>query len=527
VGQPGPARAASGRRAGRRELLGRRLTAAAQPDGSHLRKAARGGAANLIGVVVTSVLNLGLVIVVTRELDKNAAGAVFAVTSAFLLVETVVRFGTDAGVVHFVAKSQVADRSAVPQVIAASFIPIVPAMLLGGIALAFITPVVVHSLGANSGISHVDLVSLLLALTVPIGATYDFMTAATRGLGASKPTVVVERTLRPILQGIGVTTLAVTTGSAAAVSIAWVAPYAVTVVLMAGWLRSILRKQGVSMRSVDWRPRIGEVWRWTLPRSLTGMLQILLQRLDIIIVGAILGGPAAAVYTGATRFVVVGQLGNQAISYVFQPQLAGLVSAGKIKEARELYRVSTAWIVGLNAPLYLAVCTTSPLLVKLLGHRYHAGLSAMVIITAFSLVGTCCGLVDFVIITMGRTSWNLINTAIALGVNLAIDLIFIPDHGIEAAAIGWGAAIMINNFLPLAQVRRAFQFSPVSRLWVTMLVVTGVLFGALPGATLAAFGASLPAMVAALAVATGIYLVVLWQLRESLALSQLLPGGRK
>ena len=268
------------------------------------------------------------------------------------------------------------------------------------------------------------------------------------------------------------------------------------------------------------------MWRFTLPRSLTGILQILLQRLDIIIVGAILGGPAAAVYTGATRFVVVGQLGNQAISYVFQPQLAGLLGRGKIEEARELYRVSTAWIIGLNAPLYLTVCMTAPLLVKLLGARYHSGISSMIIVTAASLVGSSCGLVDFVLLTMGRTSWNLANTIFALAVNLAIDLIFIPHIGIVAAAIGWAAAILLNNFIPLFQIHHSFQFSPVSPLWFRMIAVTGVAFGVLPGIVLLVAGPSLPAMVAVIGLASVGYLMVIWRWRERLALSQLV-GGRK
>jgi O-antigen/teichoic acid export membrane protein len=473
------------------------------------------------------VLNLGLVIIVTRGLDKNAAGAVFAVTSVVLLVETVARLGTDAGVVHFVSKCQVGDRDAVTDVITASFVPLVPAMAVGGIVVAFITPVVVHSLGGDSGISHLGLVSAVMALAVPIGGTYDFMTATTRGLGSSRPTVTVERILRPVLQAAAVITAAALSDGADAVCIAWVAPYAVTVVIMAISLRRLMRANGVPLRSTRWRRHFREVWSFTLPRSLTGMLQILVQRLDIIIVGAILGGPAAAVYTGATRFVVVGQLGNQAISYVFQPQLGRLLAAGKTESARDLYRVSTAWIVGLNVPLYLTVCMTSPLLVRLLGHRYHSGLATMVVITAFSLVGSVCGLVDFVLITMGRTSWNLINTSIALAVNLAIDLIFIPHIGIIAAAFGWGAAILINNFLPLAQVRRNFGFSPVSRLWAEMLVVTGVLFGVVPGIALAVAGPSLPVMAAVVAVAGGVYLAGIWRLRESLALSQVLPGGRK
>jgi O-antigen/teichoic acid export membrane protein len=403
----------------------------------------------------------------------------------------------------------------------------VPAMLLGAVVVGVLTPVIVHSLGGDSGISHVDTVALVVAVAIPLGATYDFMTVTTRGLGSSAPTVMVERILRPVLQLVGVVAVVAAGGGGSGVIIAWVAPYAATGPIMAVWLRRLMRAGGVPLRSAHWRGVFREVWSFTLPRSFTGIVQVLLQRLDIVIVGAILGGPAAAIYTGATRFVVVGQLGNQAISYVFQPQLAKLLSQHKVEEARELYRVSTAWIVGLNAPLYLSVCLTAPLLVRLLGPRYHAGLASMVVVTAASLVGSSCGLVDFVLITMGRTSWNLWNSVAALVVNLAIDLVFISHIGIIAAAIGWAAAILINNFVPLIQVHRAFGFSPVSVLWARMLVLSGTLFGVVPGIALIVAGPSLPVIVGVLAVAFGVYLAVIWRWREPLALAALTSRVRK
>jgi O-antigen/teichoic acid export membrane protein len=470
---------------------------------------------------------LTVVIIVTRNLDKTAAGAIFTLISLFFLVETAVRLGTDTGVVHFVASRRAKDRGAVGDVIWASYVPVLPAMLVGGIVVGVLTPVVVGSLGAHAAIDHRHLLGWLLALAVPLGATYDFMTATTRGLGSSGPTVLVERTLRPILQTIAVG-LAVATGAGTSVVVlAWVMPYVVTLPLMAVLLRRLLAAADVPLRSEHWRRVSGEVWTFTLPRSVTGILQILLQRLDIVIVAAILGGPAAAVYTGATRFVVVGQLGNQAISYVFQPQLAGLLARDKLDEARELFRVSTAWIVGLNAPLYLSVCVTAPLLVRLLGPRYHSAVASMIVVTATSLVGSSCGLVDFVLITMGRTSWNLWNSVAALAVNLAVDLIFIPHLGIIAAAIGWAVAILINNLVPLAQVNHAFGFTPVSAQWLRMLVVTGALFGVAPGVALIVAGPSLPVMVVVLAIAFAAYLCVLWQWRDELALSQLRPNSVK
>jgi O-antigen/teichoic acid export membrane protein len=466
------------------------------------------------------------VIVVTHGLNKGAAGAVFIVTSVFVVVETVVRLGTDVGVVHFVAGRRARDNGGVTDVIWAAFLPLIPAMVLGAAVVGVLTPVVIHSLGAQGGVDHVGLVAVVTALAVPVASTYDFMTATTRGLGSSRPTVWIERILRPVLQTLGVAAVAAAGANASLVVMAWVIPYAITAPLMALWLRALLRAGQIPLRSEHWRAVFAEVWRFTLPRSMTGVLQILLQRLDIIIVGALLGGPAAAVYTGATRFVVVGQLGNQAISYVFQPQLAGLLGRGKIEEARELFRVSTAWIVGLNAPLYLTVCTTAPLLVKLLGPRYQAGVSSMVIVTAAALVGSSCGLVDFVLLTMGRTSWNLANTVVSLAVNLAIDLIFIPHIGIVAAAIGWAAAIVLNNLVPLVQVHRAFGFSPISSLWVRMIAVNGVMFGVLPGIVLVVVGPKLPALVGVIAIGAVGYLLVIWRWRDPLGLSQLVVGRK-
>ncbi len=46
------------------------------------------------------------------------------------------------------------------------------------------------------------------------------------------------------------------------------------------------------------------------------MCQIAIQRADIIIVAALISPSAAAVYTAATRFVVLGQFSSMAIQRV-------------------------------------------------------------------------------------------------------------------------------------------------------------------------------------------------------------------
>lgn len=451
----------------------------------------------------------------------------FTVTSAYLVVETVVRLGTDVGVVHFVATARArGQRHLVADVLWASLVPVLAAAVVGAVAAVAVTRLVIHSLGEVTPGLHPWAISVIVAVAVPVGALYDLLTAATRGLGTARPTVVVERLVRPVLQVVGVVVAVAVGAGALGLVLAWLAPYAVGFLVMTGWVRQLLHQEEVPVRSQGWRAMMPEVWRFTLPRSFASVVQQLLQRLDILLVGALLGAPAAAVYTGATRFVVVGQLGNQALSFTFQPQLARLTARRELPAARSLFRLSTVWIVGLTTPLYLAVCVASPLLAKLLGAHYSSAVPTMVIVTAAMLVASACGMVDVVLITMGRTTWNLWNTVVSLVVNIGIDLWLIPRIGIKGAAIGWAVAIVGNNVVPAWQVRRAFGFTPLSALWLRLLVVAALLFGALPEAVSLAVGAHLAPVLVTLVVALAGYLALVWRWREELAIDTLLARRR-
>ncbi len=69
-------------------------------------------------------------------------------------------------------------------------------------------------------------------------------------------------------------------------------------------------------------------------------------------------------------------------------------------------------------------------------------------------------MVDMVLNMAGRTSWNLINVLLAVGVNLGLDLRLIPTQGILGAAIGWAAAIVVTNSLAVTQIAVAMRLHP-------------------------------------------------------------------
>ena len=97
--------------------------------------------------------------------------------------------------------------------------------------------------------------------------------------------------------------------------------------------RSHLRDRPAGERA---GPGLAGFWRFNAPRSLATIAQMIIQRLDIVLVGIMRGPVEAAIYTAATRFLVVGQLGNAALSMAAQPQLTHLFAIGDRRGAGRL-----------------------------------------------------------------------------------------------------------------------------------------------------------------------------------------------
>jgi O-antigen/teichoic acid export membrane protein len=253
-------------------------------------------------------------------------------------------------------------------------------------------------------------------------------------------------------------------------------------------------------------------------------VQIALQRLDILLVGAMRGAAAAAVYTAATRLVVVGQMATQSVWYAVQPHLEMLVASDDVDDARSLYRISTTWIIALTWPVFLLALVAAPEITALFGHGYSSGAGSMAVLAGAMLVSGACGIVDVVLITVGKTTSSLANTAVALGINVALDLALIPELGVLGAAIGWAVAIVVRNLAALIQVGRYAGFHPLSGVAVRVAGEAAVWFAAGPALALLLFGRHPSVAIAALGAGSLAYGVRLARMRRELHLDAVSIG---
>ncbi len=143
----------------------------------------------------------------------------------------------------------------------------------------------------------------------------------------------------------------------------------------------------------------------------------------------------------------------------------------------------------------------------------------VVVLAIAALLAAAGGPVDLILLMAGRSGLSLVNSLVALGVNLGLNLLLIPHLGIIGAAIAWAAAIVVRNVLGMAQVINNLHWLPFSKLSVYVGALALACF-AVPAQLLQLAGdPSDGLLVVVLAVGAVAYLGALYKLRDQLALT--------
>lgn len=486
---------------------------------------ARGTTANLAGALVSGVANFALAIAVTRGLSRPAAGVFFATTSLFLLATSIGQLGTDTGLVYFVSRSRALDaRDKIRGYVRTALSPVVGTTVAMGVAMFVFAPQLAEWTSGDRVGLGTDFLRVF-AVFIPLSALQSVALAATRGMGTMRPNALIEQVGRPLLQLLLVV-LAVAVPLEGLLGWAWAFAYLPAAVVSWLWWR---RARGSLAVTDEQGPRElrREFWSFTGPRSLASVVQLAMQRFDIVLVAALAGAVPAAVYAAATRFVVAGQMSRNAVSLAVQPHLAEVLTKRDHVAANHLYQTSTAWLMMVTWPLYLTFAVFGGPLLHIFGHGYDAGMVVLLLLSLSMLVATACGDVDIMLIMAGRTSWSLANVSMAFAVNLGLDLWLIPSHGVTGAAIGWSVAIMVKNLSALIQVAWVLELHPFGRTTTTAGLLSIAAYAVVPGLAHIVVGSSWLSLLMGVAVGTVVYLAGLWHFRRQLQLGALTALRRR
>lgn len=481
------------------------------------------GAVNLVGGAAGSVVGLLLAAIVGRELGTEGAGTYFLVVAVFMIVSNVAELGADTGLVRYVSAARATGRLVdVPHLVRTA----VRAVLLGGVLVVVVSAAIIRA--------HPDLFSGLSSRFVVIAAALAVMSSliavmlsVSRGFGDVLTYPLLQNIALPMLRLIGVFVVVSAGGGVGAVLTAWMAPVPVVLVLATIVAVAMMVRHSGSARPRPARPaelrRVsGEFWAFSATRGVTAAVEILLEWVDVIIVGAITSAEQAGIYAVVTRCARAGEVIQQAARIAVGPQISAALAKGAIEEAREIYGLVTSAMIWLAWPFFVILAVFGDAVLSLFGPGFDAGAVSLATLALAMGLATAAGTVQTILLMGGRSTWQLADKSAALVLNVALNLVLVPMWGIEGAAVAWAVTIIVDTVVVVYQVQHLMGLRPQGRsLWVAAGLSIG-LVGSLSVLSRLALGSSVTVLLGTIVVVAAVYLAVSFPLRHRLGLVALL-----
>ena len=482
---------------------------------------ARGGALNLAAVVTAAIGGFALYVVLGRVLTQGEAGAFIEAIAIFNILAIIGTLGADSGLVWAVSGALATGRTGELRLFARTALIPVGVVGLGFAVLIYANADwLADTLGGDDHASAIASYLRVLAPIVPLASINYAVLGATRGFGTMVPTAPIQHMGRGLSQPLIVWGLLTAGVSAGVVALGWTTPFIVGVAISTLWLLRLLRRHPANGSAPTPGASIARrFWAFTIPRSFAAMFRVGVQWIDVLIVGALLNPAEAAIYAVSTRLLQLGLFVASSVGEVAQPMFGGLLAAGHRRRAQEVYQTATGWQVAVTWPQYITAALFAAVILRsVFGDGYQAGATVVAILALSTMVGAAAGPVDMMLLMAGKSTWSLWNAGITLATNTILNLVLIPDLGIEGAAISWAISRLLANAIPLVQVYRYVHIHRFGRGTLTGIAAATIVFGGIGLPIWLVADDRLAALLIYLVVAGAVYAAVCWRLRVTLDL---------
>lgn len=391
---------------------------------------------------------LATTVIVSRSLGTAGRGCYFLAVAIALIVARVAVLGVDTGLVRHVAAARATDAE-----------PRVRAIVRSGVRAVLLTNgglVVGAALLAHHGVVPDPLDHGALAV-LGVGAAATAVLAAllgaVRGLG--------DALTCPALQSLGLplgrlALMGVAVGFGAGVAgslVAWSVPALVAACVAAVVLRRRLASCPAGARGRAGGVPVGAFWRFNATRGTAAAVEVLLEWLDVLLVGVLAGASEAGVYAVVTRCVRAGEVVQQAARLAIGPIVTAASARGDLTSLRRAHASATVVMIALAWPFYLAIAVFPATVLGLFGDDFGHGRTSLTVLALGMALVTAAGPVQTVVLMAGRARWQLADKSVALAVMVVLDLVLVPAAGVTGAAVAWTIALLVEVGLARWQVR--------------------------------------------------------------------------
>ena len=203
-----------------------------------------------------------------------------------------------------------------------------------------------------------------------------------------------------------------------------------------------------------------DLWSFAGPRGLAGTLQVSLDRVAILLVGALASSAAAGQWAAISRLVGVAQRSFHAVGQALNPRLSSLALRNDWSGAARVFEQITIATIAVLMPAVLGLAVFPKAALDIFGGpEFEDPSTALTIAAIATIAATLLAHVDNVLLMAGRSVTALLDTSAALASTILLTIVLVPRYELNGAALAMAAGIVVYRGTAAVQIARSYDVS--------------------------------------------------------------------
>jgi O-antigen/teichoic acid export membrane protein len=331
--------------------------------------------------------------------------------------------------------------------------------------------------------------------------------AVFRAVGSARGEVAFNKLLRPGVRLVGAAAALLAGYSVVGVAGAIVVA---TGVLAVAVVPLSSRVTGITPSLRGMRSEAGRFYNHAVPVAMSSLGKVFQNRIDVLLVGALLSAVAAGVYNAVLVLIAIAWIPLLSFNQLLPPVASNLYADGRTETLNAVYSSVTRLIVTTVVPILAVLVVYGRELLGVFGATYTQGYVPLVVYLGGVFVGSAVGATGWLLMMTDHQYARMALDWLLAVLNVGLTYAFVLRFGLVGAALGTSLAIAIQNGIQVLLLRRFEGLWPFDRTFLTPLaagvVALAVMWAvrlAVPGLAAVAVGS----VVGALAYVAGLHVL--------------------